>query len=69
MARELVLCILVAVDDKIQTAQFIIVARLLRNTETRLGERRKIVVPKMKKSIRATGYRSVAVEACGQGDE
>jgi hypothetical protein len=29
----------------------------------------KIVVPKMKKSIRATGYRSVAIEACGQGDE
>jgi hypothetical protein len=29
----------------------------------------KIVVPKTKKSIRATGYRSVAIAACGQGDE
>jgi hypothetical protein len=38
---ELVLRILVTVDDKIQTAQSIIVARLLRNTENRLGERRK----------------------------
>jgi hypothetical protein len=41
MTRELILCILVAVDDEIQTAQFIIVARLLRNTQNRLGERRK----------------------------
>jgi hypothetical protein len=35
---EFALCILVA---KIQTAPFIIVARLPRNTENRLGERRK----------------------------
>jgi hypothetical protein len=41
MMIELVLRILVTVDDKIQTAQSIIVARLLRNTENRLGERRK----------------------------
>jgi hypothetical protein len=29
----------------------------------------KIVVPKTKKSIRDPGYRSAAIEACGQGDE
>jgi hypothetical protein len=29
----------------------------------------KIVVPKKKKSIRATGYRSAAIGACGHGDE
>jgi hypothetical protein len=35
------LSILVTVNDKIQTARFIIVAQLLRNTENRLGKRRK----------------------------
>jgi hypothetical protein len=54
MTRELILCILVAVDDEIQTAQFIIVARLLRNTENRLGERRKNRRARRRKNLFAT---------------
>jgi hypothetical protein len=66
MTRELILCILVAVDDEIQTAQFIIVARLLRNTENRLGERRKIVVPTTKKSIRDPDIEVRRLEPAGK---
>jgi len=56
------------VNDKIQTARFIIVARLLQNTENRLGEREKIVVPKTRKSLRTAGYQSWAIGALWQGN-
>jgi hypothetical protein len=69
MMIELVLRILVTVDDKIQTAQSIIVARLLRNTENRLGERRKNRRAEDEKIYSRHRNRSVAIGACGQGEE